>query len=70
MLTLNQIKQVIQTESDCTIKELKISSSSAVSKLYAEITHFFITTISVLKACVLTCISYEIIIKSGSEISE
>ena len=52
------------------IKELKASSSSAVSKLYAETVYFFITIISVLKAHVLACASYEITIKSDSEISK
>ena len=70
MLTLNQIKQVIQVESDYTIKELKASSFLAVSRLYTEITHFFTTTTHVLKACVLVCVSHEITIKSDSEISE
>ena len=50
------------------IKELKASSSSVVSKLYAEVTYFFITTTLILKACVSVCVSYEITIKSGSEI--
>ena len=49
------------------IKELEASSSSAASKLYTEITHFFITTTPVLKACVLVCAFCEITIKSGSE---
>ena len=52
------------------IKELKASSLSAVSKLYTETTHFFITIISVLKAHVLAHISYEITIKSDSKISK
>ena len=67
MPTLNQIKQVVQAESDYTIKELKASSSLVVSKLYAETAHFFTTTTPVLKACVLTYTSHEITIKSGSE---
>ena len=70
MLTLNQIKQVVQAESDYTIKELKASSSLAVSRLYTKFTHFFITTTLMLKAHVLVCASCEITIKSGSEISK
>ena len=49
------------------IKELKASSSLTVSKLYAETAHFFITTTSVLKVCVLAHVSHKITIKSDSE---
>ena len=70
MLTLNQIKQVIQAESDHTIKEFKASFSSVVSRLYAETAHFFITTTPVLKAHMLAHISCEITIKLDSETSE
>ena len=70
MLTLNQIKQVVQVKSDCIIKELKASSSLVISRLYVETICFFITTISVLKAHVLAYISYEITIKLDSETSE
>ena len=52
------------------IKELKASSSSAVSRLYVEIICFFTTTTSVLEAHILACASQEITIKSGSETSE
>ena len=52
------------------IKELKVSSSLAVSKLFAETTYFFTTTTLVLKAHILVCTFCEITIKSGSEISE
>ena len=68
--TLNQIKQVVQAESNYMIKELKASSSSAVSRLYTEIICFFINTTLVLKAHVSACASYEITIKSGYETSE
>ena len=70
MLILNQIKQVIQAESDYMIKKLKASSPSAVSKLYAEVTHFFINITPVLEAYVLAHTSCEITIKSGSETLE
>ena len=52
------------------IKELKVSSSLAVSRLYAVITHFFITTTLILETHVSAHISYEITIKSDNEISE
>ena len=65
--TLNQIKQVVQVKSDCMIKELKASSSSAASRLYTEITCSSITTTLILKAHVLAHTSCEITIKSGSE---
>ena len=52
------------------IKELKASSSSAVSRLYTETTHFFITITLVLKAHVSAHVSCEITIKLDSEISE
>ena len=70
VLTLNQIKQVIQAESDYIIKELKASSSSAVSRLYAEAACFSTNTTPVLKAHVSAHTSHEITIKSDSEISE
>ena len=70
MLTLNQIKQVVQAKSNYMIKELKASSPSAASTLYAEIICFFITTTSVLEAHVSACVSYKITIKSDSETSE
>ena len=70
MLTLNQIKQVVQAESDYIIKELKASSSSVASKLYAKATCFFITITPVLKTCVSVSVSHELTIKSGSETSE
>ena len=70
MPTLNQIKQVIQVKSDCIIKELKASSSSTILRLYVEITHFIIITLSVLEAQVLAYTSCEITIKLGSETSE
>ena len=69
-LTLNQIKQVVQAESDYTIKELKASSSLAAPRLYTEVTHFFTTLTPVLKAHVSAHVSYEITIKSDSETSE
>ena len=52
------------------IKKLKASSSSAVSRLYAEVTHFFTNITSVLKAHVSAHTSCEIIINSDSETSE
>ena len=69
-LTLNQIKQVIQAESDYMFKELKASSPSAAPRLYTETVCFFTTTTPVLKACVSVCISCEITIKSDSETSK
>ena len=70
MLTLNQIKQVVQAESDYIIKELKVSSSSAAPRLYTKTTHSSTNIISVLEACVLAHVSHEITIKSDSEISK
>ena len=70
MPTLNQIKQVVQAESVCTNKELKVSSSLVASRLYAETACFFITTTPILKAHVSAHTFYEITIESGSEISE
>ena len=67
MPTLNQIKQVVQVESDYIIKEIKASSSSAVSRLYAETICFFTTTIFELKVCILAYTSHDITIKSDSE---
>ena len=52
------------------IKELKASSSLTASRLYTKTAHFFITTTSVLKACVSACASCEINIKSDSETSK
>ena len=69
-LTLNQIKQVVQAKSNCTIKELRASSSSAAPRLYTETTHSFTKITPVLKACVLACASYKITIKSDSETSK
>ena len=66
-LTLNQTKKVVQAKSDHIIKELKASSSSVASKLYTEITYFFITTTSVLKAYISAHVSCEITIKSDSK---
>ena len=70
MPTLNQIKQVIQAESDYIIKKLKASSSSAAPILYTEAAHFFINITPVLKACVSAHASHEITIKSDSKTSE
>ena len=70
MSTLNQIKQVVQAESNHMIKELKASSSSAALRLYAEAAHSIIITPLVLKAQVLAYTFCEITIKSSSEISE
>ena len=67
MLTLNQIKQVIQVKSNYIIKKLKDSSSLATPRLYAEATYFFTTTTPVLEAHVLAHVSCEITIRSGSE---
>ena len=67
VLTLNQIKQVVQAESNHIIKELKAPSSLAASRSYTETVCFIISTTSVLKAHVLVCASHEITIKSGSE---
>ena len=67
MLTLDSIKQVIQAESDCMIKELKASSSSEASRLYTEVTCSFTTITPRLKACVSAHVSYEITIKLDSE---
>ena len=68
--TLNQIKKVIQAESNCMIKELKASSSSAASRLYTETAHSFTNTTPMLKAHISAHTSCEITIKSDSETSE
>ena len=69
-LTLNQIKQVVQAESNHIIKELKASSSLAAPRLYTEAAHSFTTTMLVLEAHVSAHASQEITIKSDSETSE
>ena len=57
----------MQAESDYIIKKLSALSSSVASRLYTKTAYSFIIIISVLKAYVSACASYEITIKSGSE---
>ena len=67
MLTLNQIKQVIQVKSDCIIKELKASSSLTALRLYTEITYFIIIISLIFEAQISAHVFCEITIKLDSE---